>query len=144
MIRQEKRQTLTLEKIILLVSTSICALAVFFALVIEVNFTPKQIAERRLDKLAREYYKIYLYPQFANSGRDLGEIFAEYQDSGLPITFLRQLLLYNNGAHRDELSTFQNDKYYCNTNSTGVQYYPRAPYGPQDYEINFIYDCEEK
>ncbi len=144
MIRQEKKQTLTLEQILLLITTVVCALAVLFAIAVQVWFTPKQIAERRLDALAREYYNVYLYPQFANSDEDLKLAFAKYVDTGMPVTYLRQLLLFNNGAHSDELSIFQNEKFYCNTNSTGVRYYPRMPYGPQDYDVEFYYDCEEK
>lgn len=143
MIRQEKKQTLTLEKILLLIVTIACILVVLFTMMLQVWFTPKQRAERRLEELAREYYTIYLYPQATESGKKPAEIFANYSDTGMPATHLRQLLLYNNGAHQDELTMFQNDKYYCDTNSTGVKYYPKEPYGPQDYEMEFYYNCEE-
>lgn len=105
--------------------------------------TPKEIAERELAYLSDEYYIAYLYPRLVGN-YEPEEILPEYAQAGVSTTYLRQFLLYNDGEHADSEAKFSDPRYKCDTNLTGVRYFPRAPWGPRDYEVSYIWHCKEK
>lgn len=104
--------------------------------------TPKEIAEKELRYLTDEYYITYLYPRLLGNYQP-EEIMPEYSESGVATTYLRQMLLFNNGEHANSEAKFTDPSYSCDVNLTGVRYFPQAPYGPHDYEVSYIWHCKE-
>lgn len=105
--------------------------------------TPKEAAEKELKYLGDEYYISYLYPRLIGNG-EAEEVLSKYVESGVATTYLRQMLLYNDGEHADSEPKFTSSAYNCDVNLTGVRYFPRPPFGPRDYEVSYIWHCKEK
>lgn len=104
--------------------------------------TPSEVADAKLEEMANDYYLTYLYPRLMTADRDLKRAFEKYDAAGVPTVYLRQLLHYNDGQYASERVTFQEVE--CDTNQTGVRYYPKAPYGPHDYEVQYYWYCTNK
>ena len=103
--------------------------------------TPQEKAEAELEKIADAYYTEYLYPRLlGNLDNDPAETLTEYKEIGSPMTFLRQLLHYNNDEYSKSSKYFE--RMGCNTNSTGVKFFPVEPYGPHDYTVTYTWQCE--
>ncbi len=123
---------------IVLCSTLLIALALctgFFK-------TPQEKAEAELEKIAKAYYTEYLYPRLlGNLDNDPKTVLQVYYEVGVPTTYLRQLLHYNGDEHAESAKYFEQLK--CNTNSTGVKFFPVEPYGPNDYTVTYIWRCEK-
>ena len=118
----------------------IAAVAVtVFAVLINIFFSSSKIVENRLHVLARIYYEDYYYPNLTENGST--DTLAEYSEYGLPTVKLNQLLSFNNHQYADYKVYFVNDRYTCNLVGTSVKYYPVAPYGPHDYNVDYKYDC---
>ncbi len=116
-------------------------LMVISALLLQLVDTPTELAEKRLDKIANDYYITYLYPRLLGKlDNDPEEALARYEESGAPATYLRQLLHYNDDKFLHEAQTFS--EIGCNTNATGVRFFPVAPYGPRDYKIKYSWKCK--
>ena len=104
--------------------------------------SPQEKAEIELQQIADAYYVEYLYPRLLGDiNNDPAPILADYTEGGVPATYLRQLLHYNNDEHADKASVFE--KLGCDTNSTGVRFFPQEPYGPRDYTVVYLWQCEE-
>lgn len=106
--------------------------------------SPAERADKELEKIADDYYVEYLYPRLLGGKMDADPTPAMeiYDETGVPTTYLRQLLHYNNGEKADSAEIFA--AVACNTNMTGVRYFPFAPYGPNDYTVTYIWHCEDK
>ncbi len=157
MIRQEESQRLTwqyrqaapkpgftLEKIYLLVVIAVSSFVVIFTLVMQIWANPWHMTENKMQSLAKEYYEEYYYPQLLSSGNNLTTMLSKYQESGLPLVYLRQMLLYDDAKNHDKLKYFQNSKINCNTNVTGARFIPFEPYGVKDYRIEYVWSCEKE
>lgn len=104
--------------------------------------TPQEKAEAELKKIANAYYTEYLYPRLlGNLGNDPEKVLSEYTEIGAPMTYLRQLLHYNNDEYAESAKYFEYVE--CNTNATGVKFYPVAPYGPRDYTAEYTWQCDD-
>ena len=134
-----KRSTLGWAEKTLLGIVAVSVVMVAWALSLQFLDTPAEQAKKELETIADDYYIRYLYPRLTNGQKSV-EVLSEYADSGIPITYLRQLLLYNNGEHKAKGQLFE--KAGCDTNATGVRYYPVEPYGPHDYTANYIWQCD--
>lgn len=106
--------------------------------------SPAERADKELKKLADDYYVEYLYPRLLGGrvNEDPTPAMEIYDDMGVPTTYLRQLLHYNDDEKIESADIFA--AVACNTNSTGVRYFPYAPYGPKDYTVVYIWQCEGK
>lgn len=104
--------------------------------------TPSERADTKLAEMANDYYLTYLYPRLMSGGKDLEQAFKKYDTIGVPTVYLRQLLHYNNDQYASLKTTFEAVE--CDTNQTGVRYFPKAPYGPHDYEVKYQWSCEKK
>ena len=109
-------------------------------------YRPDLVAENRLKTIAREYYEDFLYPTivkentYGDGSVDLADVFSKYKNSGFPMVKLRNLLLYKDQP--DNLRDyFQNDRYYCDTNTSAVLFKPKEPYGKTDYEMRYYLNC---
>ena len=109
-------------------------------------YRPDLVAENRFKKIAREYYEDYLYPTivkentFGDGSIDLTNAFKKYRGNGFPAVKLRNLLLYKADAEK-ERDYFQNDRYYCDTNTSAVSFRPKEPFGKTDYEMRYSLNC---
>ena len=103
--------------------------------------TPEEEAEAKIQELANDYYTDYLYPRLlGNLDADPREALEEYTELGVPTTYLRQLLHYGDGSHA-KFEVFFN-AVGCDTNTTGVKFYPVEPYGPTDYKTTYYWYCD--
>lgn len=106
--------------------------------------SPTERADKELKKLADDYYIEYLYPRLLGGrvNEDPEPMMKGYDETGVPTTYLRQLLHYNDDEKISSAEVFS--AIACNTNMTGVRYFPHAPYGPTDYTVTYIWQCEGK
>lgn len=104
--------------------------------------TPREAAEKELSKIADNYYITYMYPRLLGSlDNDPTEMLSKYKDIGVSATYLRQLLKYNDGEFAASAPVFA--AIACDTNHTSVRYFPTEPYGPRDYTVDYVWDCDE-
>ncbi len=135
---------LVVEKFILGLIVAVATLSIVVAIVAEVMYNPEAKAEESLAEMATDYYENRLYKQLVGLSEKPEEILAEYTESGVPTVYLRQILLYDNGKNEEKATDFSNGNFECNTNQTGVRFYPQAPYGPSDFRAEYLWDCERK
>ncbi len=134
---------MTTEKKILVMILMVATLSVATALSVQAIFDPQRQAERKLDELATEYYSTYLYPRLLGTNQNAEQVLSELEQPGTAMTYLRQILLYNNQAHREDAVYFSNARYSCDTNHTGVRFYPEPPYGPEDFHTEVFWECQK-
>lgn len=124
----------------------IVAAAVLVAVNIAVSlyFQPDRVVSREIDLLAREYYENYYYQNLVGerTGEEKEKLLSRYAASGTAPTYLRQILLYDGGKHKDLEGFFVNDTYTCDLNKTAVVFFPEAPYGPENYHFETRLSCE--
>lgn len=111
------------------------------SILLRLSFDPRADAESAMEKLADAYYRGHLYPQLLDYKLDNPEKLETYAEVGVPTTYLRQLLDYNDNKKVVPANVFNNQYYQCDTNRTGVRYYPQAPYGPRDYTVKYLWSC---
>ena len=129
---------------------AVCAVVIAVAIVgagmyISVRYTSKNIAAEKFNKIARDYYENYLYPDFVDGKKEdeYPELFQVYTEVGFSPVMLRQLLLFDNAKYADEAKYFDTGVYVCDTNKTYVIYTPHAPFHNTDYEMTTEMNCEE-
>lgn len=104
---------------------------------------PVRQAEKRLERIANDYYVTYLYPRLLGRlDNDPEKMLSQYDEYGVTPVYLRQLLHYNNDEQASAAKVFE--RIDCNTNSTGVKFWPVEPYGPRDYRTELIWNCSKK
>lgn len=123
---------------------ALMTLAIVVAIAAKVNDKPVERAEQELRRIADDYYLTYLYPRLlGNLKNNPAEMLSQYDDEmGVSPIYLRQLLHYD--ATQSEKSSAIFARIGCNTNLTGVHYFPVAPYGPHDYRVEYLWDCQQK
>ena len=67
------------------------ALAIGLALSVQLLDSPAERAQKRMSALADDYYVEFLYPRLTNGGTETEKL-VDYAKSGVPMTYLRQLL----------------------------------------------------
>jgi len=139
---KKTKHVLELEEKLLLGIVAVATMMVGVAFLVCLIPTPSDRADTELEKMADDYYLTYLYPHLMSASRDLDRAFRKYKTSGVPTVYLRQLLHYNNDQFASLEPTFK--AVGCDTNRTGVRYYPKEPYGPTDYEVKYYWGCSKK
>lgn len=119
-------------------------LLIAVSMLLQMSFNPRGDAEAAMEKLADAYYRGHLYPQLLDYQIDRPEKLETYAETGVPTTYLRQLLDYNDSKQVVATKVFNNQYYQCDTNHTGVRYYPHAPYGPRDYTVKYFWSCVDR
>lgn len=131
------------DKLLLLIIIVMSSFSVLTVVTVDAFFDPKLQAESSLKKIADEYYVNYLYPRLLGNSSNPADALATYVSSGVPTTYLRQLLLYDNAKHNNVAGDFSNSYYKCDTNRTGVRYFPEEPFGPHDYRMDVYWECQK-
>lgn len=121
----------------------VSAIMVGVSLFVTVYYNPEAVAKRNMDFLARTYYETYYYDKFVEAIDEdsFEERMRTYERTGLQPVMLRQLLLYNNGKYSSYKEYFENDSFKCDKNKTSAKFYPKSPYGPKDYRVEYEYSC---
>ncbi len=123
---------------------SVSAICIGLALIMDFSFNPQRDAEHALERLARDYYTEYLYPNtIGDQTEQPGNILANFVNQGYPTVRLRQLLHYHDDAKIEMSKYFDNKYYHCDTNGTTLRYFPVEPYGPKDYKVTYSYSCTD-
>lgn len=133
----------TWEKLVLLVIIAVSTVSVVIAMVVLCSVNPERAANVSLEELASEYYREKLYPSLIGNQASPEAALAEYREGGAPTVYLRQILLYDNGKNRDRRADFMNANYNCDTNHTGVRFFPEPPYGETDFRAEYYWSCEK-
>ena len=96
------------------------------------NYTDKKQLEKALVSLGEKVYQDGYYANLKKSPE-------EYSNDGIKITLndMFKLVNLNSGEYFYNRKT----KEACNINNSYVTIYPQAPYGVNDYEIDFILEC---
>ena len=103
-------------------------------------FTTERNVMGKLNFLADTYYREYYYDRFSSTiVGDRNAAFEKYSEYGFAPVYLRQLLSFNSGKYADYRKFFEG---HCDTNTTTVYYYPRAPYGKNDFETKLVHTCK--
>lgn len=136
------KRTFDLEEKLLLGIVAVSGVMIIAAFLLKLLPTPSERANAKLTEMANDYYLTYLYPRLMVGGQNLEQAFEKYDARGVPTVYLRQLLHYNDGQYANLRTTFEEAG--CDTNQTGVRYYPKAPYGPHDYDVQYYWECGTK
>ena len=119
--------------------------AVVLSLIIRIFYNPADVAERKFEFLAKDYYENYYYEKFvATAGDDLDAAFERYANYGFAPVRLRQLLLFDGGRNESYEKYFNLTSYKCDTNASSVTYYPEAPFGKTNYRVVYNLSCAEE
>ncbi len=119
----------------------VCVVLVAVATLVVLFLTPERRIKGRIESLAHEYYEEYYYDKFTGSIPESNRenLMKKYSEYGFSEVALRQLLLYDNGKHADEVDELGR---YCDINSTSARIIPDAPYGKTNYHIEYKYSCK--
>lgn len=120
-----------------------CAICITISLCADAALDPARDAKTALENLADDYYIEYLYPYvLGDQIENPAPILSEYQQIGLPIARLRQLLVYDKTKTGEYIKKLSNEYVRCDTNMTSIRFFPKEPYGPRDYEVSFQLSCQ--
>lgn len=142
--RKGSKSPLDWPEIALIVILVVSALAIVVAMLMRAGFDPQGDAEGAMERITDDYYRAYLYPQLLNYDMEKPEQLETYAGVGVPTVYLRQLLSYNDERKLISADVFSNQYIQCDTNRTGVRFYPHEPYGPRDYTVDYIWHCTNK
>jgi len=120
-----------------------CMVCITVTLCADAAFDPARDAKTALEDLADDYYIEYLYPYvLGDQVENPAPVLSEFQQIGLPIVRLRQLLVYDKTKTGSYVQKLSNDYVKCDTNMTSIRFFPKEPYGPRDYEVTFQLSCQ--
>ncbi len=137
-----KKKSFSTPQIIVFIIIILSMLTVIIAAVCTLVFTPENIVKTKISELSADYYENYIYEKFDfsdPSSENLVNFIQKYEENGLTITTLRQLLLYDHQKNAD-VAPFL--KKYCDEDTTFINFYPEHPYSKTSYRIEFVYSCE--
>ena len=122
----------------------VCSVLIAVNIAVSVYFNPQTAIDRALDSLTREYYEDYLYPKLVDgiAEQDLAAEMESYQKTGVSPTYLRQLLLYDQGRRNEAEKYFTMKDHTCDINETYVVYYPDPPFSQTDYHFTTKLVCQ--
>ena len=140
---KSKKTPEPIEKKITLVCLVASIVIVAASLCIGFFFNPEVIAERKMKRLASDYYENYFYEKFVSTigEGDFDEAFEKYNETGFAPVYLRQLLLFDNERNAEYEKYFNSVSYKCDKNATKIQVTPVAPYGKKNYKVNYTFSC---
>ncbi|MBR3328934.1 hypothetical protein IKG29_00145 [Candidatus Saccharibacteria bacterium] len=141
-MKSRKKRRFSTPQIIVLVTIIVNMFIVVTVLICSFIFKPEVIIKNKISELASDYYENYLYKNFDTDDitqEQLIESIQKYKDSGLPVTTLRQILLYDHQKNADSAPLL---KKYCDENSTFIKFFPEYPYSKTSYRIEYTYSCE--
>lgn len=142
MKKTKNKHILGLEEKLLLGIVGVSVVMVAMSFLVQLLPTPRERANVEMEKVAEDYYLTYLYPRLMGANADLKQAFKKYDVAGVPTVYLRQLIHFNDGQYEELGAKLK--AVGCDTNQTGVRYYPKEPYGPHDYEVKYYWSCSEK
>lgn len=95
-----------------------------------------------LKSMGRKFYEDFYYEKIANSDDERKTFLEKFTSIGIKVD-LDNLERYNNGANKEEVEKFINNKTKekCNKTNTKIVIYPQSPYGKTDYKLEAILDC---
>ena len=112
--------------------------------------TPEHLTKRTIEDITSDYYKNYFYDSILDANsitsdnlsehtEDIERIFGHYEKPGFAKLTLRQLLLYDNQKHIENMSELAK---YCNLDNTLIKIYPDPPYNRDNYHVDYTYSCK--
>ena len=129
-------------KIMMILIIVMMLTVVIFAVYKAIN-TPEKMTKDRIADYAREYYENYFYPKVKSSvsAESFESAMRNYAEKGVDNgrIALRQLMLFDGGRFKNELSTISE---YCDIDQTYVEIFPEKPYNKENYHMKFNYSCE--
>lgn len=123
-----------------MVGIVICMVIVATDIIVISLENPQKTAERKIRLIAEDYWENYFYDRFRGH-REAKEAFSEYEKTGFPRVYLRQLLIFDNERHASSREILTKT-YKCDTNTTTVVFYPEAPFEKNNYRIEYKIACE--
>lgn len=136
------RKPLTWREWTVLGMVATCVVAVLCSFAVKASFHPEQDAEEALERLVSAYYAEYLYPRMAGEAENAAEEISQYEGTGFPLVYLRQMLTFDDYKYANEGQYFNNEYYECDENLSRVHFVPVAPYGVRDYTYTAVMECE--
>lgn len=133
---------LTWGKVALMAIVLVSASAIIVSLLSLAVLDPEKRAKIALEQIAKEYYTEYLYPRLIGTKTSPEEALKVYTETGVPKVFLRQMLWYDGAKNQNKAGVFANDYLNCDTNHTGVRFYPEAPYEKEDFRTEYYWSCD--
>lgn len=134
-------------KLITIVGIVICIVAVLVDLIAINCFAPDKLARAELEKIAATYYEDYFYDKAIDNlpkDQSFEESMAQFEKDGFAKVHLRHLLLYNNQENAVAARYFKTSAYVCDEDETIVKFTPVAPYGRQNYKVEYSLACNYK
>lgn len=136
-------------RLISLLIVVICLTVVVAAILVKKNVTHSNLANQKMEELARDYYENDFYQRFIRDHVAVGEennlekFFEKYTQVGFSPVKLRKLLDYSDKNNKDMQKYFSHEGFSCNTNNSFVVIKPVAPFSSKDYELTITMNCKE-
>ena len=137
-----KKHHFTIPQIIIFIIITAAMIAVIVSVVCIFLFKPENTVKAKISELSSDYYENYLYQSLdpnSLSSEEFSKSMQKYEKTGLTITTLRQILLYD---HKKNAKDAPFLKKYCDEDSTYIKYYPEYPYSKTSYRTEYTYSCE--
>ena len=140
---KSKKTPEPIEKKIILACLIVSSCVVVLSVFVGIFFSPQRVAERKLEKLAADYYENYFYDKFASTvpEDEKEKVFKDYSEHGFAPVYLRQLLLFDNERDAGYAKYFNTTTYSCDKNQTKIQIFPVEPYGRKNYRVEYAPSC---
>ncbi len=149
--RSEKfsRESHKISRRVILVVIGLSGLTVILAALAQIILTPENTVKSKVEAMTRDYYENYFYESILASNRaadnnlqtPINEIMSRYVEPGFAKVPLRQLLLYDGQKYAGATATLDT---YCDLDRTYIKIYPEAPFGKNDYRVDYHYSCDFK
>ena len=115
-------------------------LIIILIFILIVNANAEKRAEKKLNSLAKTFYKYY-YEEQSNKKETnaIADYLSQYSDTGLTIN-LRDLKVYMDNHKIENYKALSK----CDEKKTKVTIYPFSPYGKKDRTIKTTLECKFK
>lgn len=102
----------------------------------EKEMSPETL-ENKLEKMGAKFYEENYYPGVKAEGKV--ESLASFKDNGIKVNITNLELLVT--IDQDVKNKLEKDK--CNSDETKIIFYPKNPYGVEDYTMEVELSCEK-
>lgn len=142
-------RNLKIVRLISLLIVAICLVIVIASVFVKKNVTSNNLANKKMEELARDYYENDFYKRFIRDHvtdeqeKDLTKYFERYTVVGFTPVKLRRLLDYSEKNNKDMQKYFSHEKFNCDTNSSYAIIKPKAPFSAKDYDLTVSLSCKE-